>query len=316
VTNKQLFFGNTERIMDGDSPMKKIKLLAAVCLAMSATAIANAAETDVIPTQKLVPALHDQLPADIIAKGSMISVNNGSFPPYEIVVGNQQLKGAAADFDKALGELLGITIEHKTVNGLSSLLMGIQSGRYQYASGPIGDFKDREQAVDFVDYVQEFVVFAVHKGNPQQINSLADTCGKRIAVMSGGSAERVLKAQVQQCQKDGKPALQVQSYGDQPTSILAVKANRADAFFSSQAPLAYFVQMSNGQLELSGTGQKNGFGDLYQGAVVPKNSRLGQALLASYTELHKNGTYAAIMKKWNLDGNTLATPAINLAGKQ
>ncbi len=59
---------------------------------------------------------------------------------------------------------------------------------------------------------------------------------------------------------------------------MAVRSKRADAFFSSQAPLTYFVQQANGQLELAASGEKNGFEDLFQGAVVPKGSPLGEVL--------------------------------------
>lgn len=181
------------------------------------------------------------------------------------------------------------------------------------AIGPIGDYPDRQQKVDFIDYVQEFVVFGVQKGNPAHINGLADTCGKRIAVMAAGSAEQVIRKQSAACEAAGKPAVVVQSFTDQPSSILAVRSKRSDAFFSSQAPLTYFIEQAQGQLELSGQGQKNGFGDIFQGTVVPKGSPLGEVVLDAYKELFANGTYAAIMKKWQLDGNMLPQPGRNLA---
>lgn len=289
--------------------MKKLLLTAAL---LSCAASAVNAETQ-IPKQTFNQQLHDMLPAAIQSQGSMISVSNGSFPPYTIVVDDQHIKGASIDFDNAISQLLGIKITHKTVSGLSSILMGIKAGRYQYNLGPVGDFANREKSVDFVDYVQEHVVFAVKDGNPSGINGLADTCGKRISVMAGGSAERVIKHQSQLCQDAGDAAVKVLSFNDQPTSILAVKSNRADAFFSSQAPLSYFVSISHGQLELAGTEHSNGFGALYQGAVVPKNSKLGPVFKAAYEELHQNGTYDAIMEKWNITGNKLSEPAINLA---
>lgn len=49
----------------------------------------------------------------------MISVNNGSFPPYEIVNGPHAMDGASADLSSALSQLLGVKIEHATVSGLS-----------------------------------------------------------------------------------------------------------------------------------------------------------------------------------------------------
>lgn len=224
------------------------------------------------------------------------------------------MTGASADLTDALGQVLGVKIEHASVSGLPALLAGVSSGRYQFAFGPVGDFKSREEANDFVDWVQEFVVFAVQKGNPKGIISLDTACGQRIAVMAGGSAEKVIQAQSEKCKADGKGAVEIQSFTDQPSSILAVRSKRSDAFFSSQAPLTYFVTQANGQLELTGVGQKNGFEALYQGAVVPKGSPLGPVLRDAIKLLIDNGTYAAIMKKWGLENNMIKEPGINLGG--
>lgn len=267
------------------------------------------------PALKQDPELHAMLPAKIRASKKLVSVNNGSFPPYEIAGSDgHSLTGASADLATALGQLLGVKVEHVTADGLPSSLTGIKAGRYDLALGPIGDFEDRQVSNDFVDWVREYVVFAVQKGNPKKIESLASTCGRRIAVMAGGSAEGVIKQQAKDCAKAGKPAVQVQSYKDQPGSILAVRSGRADAFFSSQAPLTYFVQQAKGQLELAGTGKGNGFDDLYQGAVIPKDSPLRKVLVKALTKLMDNGTYASVMKKWDLSDNMLDKPGVNLGG--
>jgi polar amino acid transport system substrate-binding protein len=289
---------------------KKLIALALVSVALAGVARAQDASIKLDVNK----ALHDRLPEDIKSAGKMISVNNGSFPPYEIVTGTD-MTGASADLTDALGQVLGVKIEHATVGGLPALLAGVNAGRYQFAFGPIGDYKDREAASDFVDWVQEFVVFATLKGNPKGIGSLDTSCGQRISVMAGGSAERVIKAQSDKCKADGKEPVEVQSYTDQPASILAVRSKRADAFFSSQAPLTYFVSQANGQLELTGVGQKNGFEDIFQGAVVPKGSPLGPLFVDAIKVLMDNGTYAAIMKKWGLENNMIKQPGLNLGGQ-
>jgi polar amino acid transport system substrate-binding protein len=275
----------------------------------------DAGKTSGQPALEKDPQLHAMLPAKIRASKKLVSVNNGSFPPYEIAGSDgHSLSGASADLATALGQLLGVKITHITTDGLPSSLTGIKAGRYDMALGPVGDFKDRQVSNDFVDWVQEYVVFAVHKGNPKNIESLGSTCGKRIAVMAGGSAEGVIKEQAEKCTKSGKRAVKVQSYKDQPGSILAVKSGRADAFFSSQAPLTYFVNQSKGALELAGTGKANGFDDLYQGAVIPKNSPLKKVLVKAFAKLMDDGTYASIMKKWGLSDNALDKPGVNLGG--
>ncbi len=262
--------------------------------------------------QQVDKSLHDQLPARIRKSGVLTSVDSGSFPPYT-VVGAGNVTGAATDMLTAVGQVLGVRTRQATVDGLPGELTGIAAGRYDFAFGPIGDFKERQTSADFVDWVREFVVFAVPHGNPKHLNGLGDTCGLRIAVQAGGSAEKVVKTQARTCVASGKPAVRVQSYKDQPSSILAVRSGRADAFFSSEAPLTYFVKESKGQLQLAGTSQKNGFEDLYQGAVVPKGSALRGVLLAALQKLVDNGTYASIMKRYGLDRNKIAKPGVNLA---
>jgi polar amino acid transport system substrate-binding protein len=286
-----------------------------IALALAGIAFAGVAKAqDASIKLEVNKELHDRLPEDIKSAGKMISVNNGSFPPYEIVTGTV-MTGASADLTDALSQLLGVRIEHATVGGLPALLAGVNSGRYQFAFGPVGDYKDREAANDFVDWVQEFVVFATLKGNPKGITSLDTSCGQRVSVMAGGSAERVIKVQSDKCVADGKAAVEVQSYPDQPASILAVRSKRADAFFSSQAPLTYFVSQANGQLELTGVGQSNGFSDIFQGAVVPKGSPLGPIFVDAFKVMMADGTYAKIMKKWGLENNMIKEPGINLGGQ-
>ncbi|MER8697971.1 ABC transporter substrate-binding protein [Mesorhizobium sp. M1273] len=274
------------------------------------TMLAQASFAQDIQKQSVNEDLRARLPGEIRTAGKITAVNNGSFPPYEIVTGTE-LSGATRDISDAIGQLLGVEIDHASVAGLPALLSGINAGRYQFAMGPVGDYPDRQKSNDFIDWVREYVVFAVEKGNPQGITSLDTTCGKRIAVMSGGSAEKVIKQQAQKCTEGGKSVVEVQSFTDQPSSILAVRSKRSDAFFSSQAPLTYFVEQAKGQLELAGIGQANGFKDIYQGAVVKKGSPLGGVLLDAFKILMKNGTYAAVMKKWGLEKNMIDAPGIN-----
>lgn len=293
-----------------------IKFFASAAIAAAlAVAIPALAQDHALPKQTLNKELNARLPKEIRDAGGMVSVNSGSFPPYAIVSDIRTVTGVSADLTQALSELLGVTIRHESVNGLPAILSGIKSGRFQFTIGPIGDFPERQAANDFVDWVREYVVFAVQKGNPKGIKVLADTCSLKISVQSGGSAERVIKTQAETCANEGKAALEVQSYPDQPTAILAVRSKRADAFFSSQAPLTYFVQQSNGQLELAAVGEANGFDKLYQGMVVGKDSPLSGILLDAMKELFANGTYGKIMAKWDLSDNMIKEPGLNLAGK-
>ena len=284
---------------------------AAVAAAFAFTSLAASAAE--IPVQKTDPALNDRLPAAIKEAGVIKNCVIGSFSPYTITRADKSIEGAAMDLTKALSEVLGVKIETTKIAGHSATMLGLKSGRFDVAIEPVGDYPDREANYDFVDYVREFVVFAVKKGNPKNIQSLADTCGLKVSVMAAGSAERVIKEQSKVCVKEGKKPVTVLSFEGQAAPAMALTSGRADAFFSSQAPLTYFVSQSGGKLELAAVGQKNGFSDIWQGAVVMKGNPLGPVLLDGMKVLFENGTYKAVMEKWNLGYNQLEAPGMNLA---
>lgn len=284
---------------------------AALAAALAFTSFAGSAAE--IPAQKTDPALNARLPAAVKEAGVIKNCVIGSFSPYTITRADKSIEGAAMDLTKALGEVLGVKIETTKIAGHSATMLGLKSGRFDVAIEPVGDYPDREANYDFIDYVREFVVFAVKEGNPKNIQSLADTCGLKVSVMAAGSAERVIKEQSKACVKDGKKPVTVLSFEGQAAPAMALTSGRADAFFSSQAPLTYFVSQSGGKLELAAVGKKNGFGDIWQGAVVLKGNPLGPVLLDGMKVLFENGTYKAVMEKWNLDYNQLEAPGMNLA---
>lgn len=287
----------------------KMTGLSAVLAALLMTSSAQAQDIAVQTVNEDVRAL---VPETIRERGYMVAVNNGSYPPYDIVLGPNEIEGASADLAVAMGQIMGVEIRHQTVSGLAAMLAGFDAGRYDMSVGPIGDFPDRRTKIDFIDWVQEYVAFAVQKDNPRNIQTLDDVCGLNIAVMAAGSAERVLKQKAEECEAAGKPTV-VQSFQDQNGAILAVRSRRADGFFSGQAPLTYFVSQAPGVLDLAAANLPNGFGDIYQGGIAPKDSDLGKAMLKSLEILAANGTYEKIMTKWGLERNMIDKPGINLA---
>ena len=109
----------------------------------------------------------------------------------------------------------------------------------------------------------------------------------------------------------GKPAVDVQSYKDQPSSILAVQSDRADAFFSSQAPLTYFVEQSRARWSWPALARQR-----FQGPVPGRAwcrwLAAADVLLDAFEKLHENGTYDAIMDEVGPEANILDKPGINM----
>src|SRR5437870_1649770 len=100
------------------SPMRRHNRLfagaaVAVATALALTACAEdptttqpgAGSSADVAAQQKDQALYDQLPDKVKQAGKLISVNNGSFPPYEIVgADGKSMTGASADLTEALSQ--------------------------------------------------------------------------------------------------------------------------------------------------------------------------------------------------------------------
>ena len=292
--------------------MKKKQFFGLLALAFATHAHAQDVNVS-IPKQQVNEKIRAMVPAKLLEQGFVTSVSTGAYPPFTIVKNSSQIDGAGADIAAAIGQILGLEIRFQVVAGLPAALAGVGSKRYDLSFGPNADLPKRQEKTDFIDWVKAYVSFLVPKGNPKGIKSIDDVCGLHIAVEGGGSAEAVLRKRSETCLTENKPAVSIQSYGDQPAAVLAVRSGRSDAFFSSQAVLVYFAQQANQELEIAAANLPNGFGDIYQGAFVPKDSSLGDALLAGFQEISKNGTYEAILRKWGVESMMLKATGKNLA---
>ncbi len=293
-------------------PLKSITSFALASALLSGMAMA---EDATLPKLTVNEELRAKLPEEIKTAGKMISVNNGSFPPYEIVTGTEDGRRKRRPHGRARPGARRYDRARHRRSACRHSSAGVNSGRYQFAFGPVGDFKSREEANDFVDWVQEYRRLCRAQGQSERHN-LAGDC-LRTAHCRRWLADRRRRSSRSR-PKSARPTARRRSrFNPSPTSrALSWPSGPSARMHSSppRLPSPILCQQSNGQLELTGVGQKNGFEDLYQGAVVPKGSPLGPVLHDGMKVLMDNGTYAAIMKKWGLENNMIKEPGINLGG--
>jgi polar amino acid transport system substrate-binding protein len=171
------------------------------------------------------------------------------------------------------------------------------------------DSSVREKQIDLIDFEQAGQELLVQSGNPAHLNSLAGTCGHKIAVAESGTPVTVLQAQSTKCTSSGKPAVTIQQFPDVNQAFLAVQNNRADATITDFTKSGYEVQHSGSTLEQVGSP----FAAAKAGWGVPKNSPLGKALGNAIDELIKNGTYSKIFGKYHLTKAQLPQAVVNSA---
>jgi polar amino acid transport system substrate-binding protein len=248
-----------------------------------------------------------QVPAAIKSKGTLTVASDATYAPNEFIASDgHTVIGMDPDLMKALAEVMGLKVN--VVNAtFDTIIPGIAAGKYDVGASSFTDTKERQKTVDFVDYFSAGTSFYAKAASNPGVNTLADLCGKTVAVEKGTTEEEEAKEQSGKCTKEGKPAVTVLVYPTQNGANLAITSGRADLGMADSPVAAYQVQQSGGQLKLIG----KTYGAAPYGLAFPKNSGMTTPTLAALKVLMANGTYLKILTKWGVQTGAITTPAIN-----
>jgi len=254
-------------------------------------------------------AIAAMVPSAIAAKGSITVASDASYAPMEYVAANgSTVVGADVDLGHALGAVMGVKFNFENVT-FDAIIPGLASGKYGLGISSFTDTLARQKVVDFVTYFVAGTSFYVKASGGPAIGSLADLCGRSVAVENGTTEQSDAQAQSKKCTAAGKPAVLLHAYPTQNDANLALSSGKADVGMADSPVAAYIVQQSNGQFKLSGSA----YGTAPYGMAVPKNSGMTEPILAAMKKLIADGVYTKILDKWGIQSGALTNPGINQA---
>jgi len=253
-------------------------------------------------------AAAEMLPADITSSGVVRVASGVSFPPMEFFdTDNKTVLGFDADLGKALGEVLGVEFRFENTN-FDGIIGGLNADRYDLGLTSMIDKKERQETVDFVDYLSSGVTFMVKKGNPDGLSDKLDLCGKTVAVEKAATGDLTADDISKECTAAGDPAVKKQPFPDQASAVQALQSGRADAVLALDLTLAYNVKQDPESFEVA----SKPFDALPVGIPVPKDDpELRDAVQAALLKVIESGTYDELLAKWNLTDQALEGAPIN-----
>ncbi|WP_031076907.1 ABC transporter substrate-binding protein [Streptomyces sp. NRRL S-118] len=266
--------------------------------------------------------LFDKLPKKYQDAGVIKVGTDAQYAPMEFEEGGK-IVGIDPDIAAALGKQLGV--EFKFTSGtFDGLISSLNTGRQDLVMSAMSDTKARQEGlddkgkkvgkgVDFVDYFNSGVSLLVKKGNPQNIKTLDDLCGKKVAVQRGTTYEDTFKQQAVKCDKDKKGKLAIEAFDTDAEAQTRVKSGGAVADMNDYPVAAYIAKTAGGGNDFEVTGgqtQAAPFGI----AVDKDNTQLRDAIKEALDAIIKNGEYAKVLEKWDVKSSAVTEATIN-AGK-
>lgn len=239
-------------------------------------------------------------------------VTSAPYPPFEVFDANQQLAGLDIDLGSMIAAKLGVTSTWESID-YNGVIPALQAGKYDMVLASIGDTREREKALDFVNYSKQGQVLLVPKGNPGQVTGLVSLCGKTLSVEAGNITPGYFDELQQKCASDGKQPMQLKELPKTSDALLAVKSGGADAQYIGVATAADLLTTAEAANVDIVTPADKPFGYLprFVGVGIPKTTPdLRDAVKAALESLLADGTIKELYTKYGQQ--QILIPEINV----
>lgn len=257
--------------------------------------------------------LWDQLPERIQEAGEIKVGSDIAYAPIEYYDENENVTGIDPAIADAIGEQLGVDMVFQ--NGtFEGLVLGMNSGRYDVIMSAMTDTKARQDGIaedaeggaDFVNYFRAGSAILVAKGNPENINSVADLCGKNVSAQRATANEDLVQAQQDECDEP----INLLANDTDDESITQLQSGRSDVVITD-FPVALY----------NATTARDG--DLFEvigeqidaapyGIAVPKDQpELRDAIQAALQAIIDDGEYQEILEEWDAEVAAIDEATIN-----
>ncbi|WP_417693969.1 ABC transporter substrate-binding protein [Pseudomonas sp.] len=252
-----------------------------------------------------------ELPASIKDKGEIVVAIMPNYPPMDFKdPATNQLTGLDYDLGNALAERLGIKIKWQET-GFEQMINALTTDRVDMVLSGMTDTAERQASVTFVDYFTSGPQFYTLQKN-KDINEIIDLCGKKV----GTSRRTTFPTEIAEwskanCEAAGKPAINVVGTEGSADARAQLRQSRIDAAMQGSETLPYLKTQEKDMYKSVGLPISSQFTGL---GVSKKKPELSEAVKVALQSMIDDGSYQAILKKWELELGAIKTATIN-AGK-
>ncbi len=244
----------------------------------------------------------------LVAAGQLTVAVDTTYRPAEFI---DTQTGQPAGYDIELIQEVGkrlclqakiITADFGTIiDSISAPPLGQQ--RYDLSISSFTIKASRLEKVNMIPYFQAGESILVPKGNPKNISSISDMCGKIVAVQdSTVEADELTDANGGNQGSGQDPVcknnkIRIQTNSDQDVVVKLLLNGQADASYQDEPVSNYYAAQNPSKLEVGG----RTVAPDPQGIVVRKdNPTLEAAIREALREMDKDGTYDKILTKWGV----------------
>lgn len=226
---------------------------------------------------------------DLKKSGKLRVAVDVTYPPMEFETPDGKPTGFDVDLADQLAKKLGVNAEF-VVMSWDGILAGLVSNRYDVIISSMSITPERQQKVDFVEYMQMGQVFVTRKKD-KPVSKETDLTDKVIAVQ----ADTTSQAAVVEMQKKGIKIKDLKAFKGATDTFSALRSFQADVIVVDEPVGLYYAAKDPNHFAVTGQAVK----PEPIGVAVRKNSStLMKEIEKTLSSMKKDGSFKTISLKW------------------
>lgn len=214
--------------------------------------------------------------------------------PWGFYDQDQKPTGVDVALCGALAQKLGATPEFISLD-FKGLIPALAASRFDIVCAAMYVTPERQEAILMVPYIQASQTVVAQEA--AQIDGINGLCGRSASVLQGSGSLKVLEATSAECTAKGEEEIRIQSFDSQPVAMRALENKSVDAFIATDSLISYYMKQTPGLKKIA-----TGIKPTQLGIGVPKgNPELATKLREGLTAMKADGSYAAILKEWDIE---------------
>lgn len=242
-------------------------------------------------------ASHNVSAQELLSSGTLKVGMEVTYPPFESYDGDK-----IVGFDPEVSALLAEQINAQASfmdTKFTGLILGLASNKFDAVISGMYVTPARQKQADAIPYARTGAAILVLKGGSLQPKTEKDLCGTKVGLQQGTTWVKALNdLSNSYCKANGKPAIDVREFPTAPEVAQALMSRNVQAQLEIAGAAKMIVEKSRGRMEISSP-------DLVYpqtlGIYVKKdNTELKTALQKALATITANGSYPALLKKYDL----------------
>lgn len=240
-------------------------------------------------------------PADLAGEGHITYCATLDNPPRGYHDEQTRPAGFEVDLGTEIAARMGLEVNWVQLK-FAGLIPALEAQQCDALMQELFIKAERLEIIDMIPFSNTGQRLVTAKDSTATADTLEDLSGRRVAVPNGTTIHNMAVEANERLKAEGKPEITLVVLPTTTNTFQQLAAGQVEVVGTTMTAAAYYVGLRPDEFRIEG----EPFGLIKTGIGLRKgNSELLEAMTKSFESIVADGTYTALIEKWNMQGSEL-----------